>query len=160
MLEMGIAVARVDAHGYVYGSIAANVEGQPAIGLIAHMDVIDSVPCMKMKAEIVKDYDGGAYRLQNGETLDPEVMGELRACAGKDLIVTDGNTILGADSEYPANFTVLGRIDQLERDMNKYQRRRYAWRQYIVPPRPVLPAPPPQPRRMGPPPEALPAGGE
>ena len=37
---MDIADARLDEHGYVYGSIPANAEGLPAIGLIAHMDVV------------------------------------------------------------------------------------------------------------------------
>ena len=100
MKEMGIADARIDEHGYVYGSIPANTDGQPAIGLIAHMDVIDAVPCQPMNAEIVKNYDGGVYTLKNGTTrLDPKEMPELKACAGKDLIVTDGNTILGADDK-------------------------------------------------------------
>ena len=40
MKAMGICDARIDEHGYVYGSIPANAEGLPAIGLIAHMDVV------------------------------------------------------------------------------------------------------------------------
>ena len=100
MKEIGITDARIDEHGYVYGSIPANVEGRPAIGLIAHMDVIDAVPCQPMNAEIVKNYDGGVYTLKNGMTkLDPAEMPELKKAAGKDLIVTDGNTILGADDK-------------------------------------------------------------
>ena len=99
MKEMGIADARIDEHGYVYGSIPATAEGQPAMGLIAHMDVIDAVPCAPMNAEIVQGYDGGVYTLKNGDALDPAAMPELKACAGKDLIVTDGNTILGGDDK-------------------------------------------------------------
>ena len=38
MKGLGIADARVDENGYVYGSIPASAEGLPAIGLIAHMD--------------------------------------------------------------------------------------------------------------------------
>lgn len=44
MRAMGIADARLDAWGYVYGSIPATCEGMPAIGLIAHMDTSDAVP--------------------------------------------------------------------------------------------------------------------
>ena len=44
MKALGLEDARVDAHGYVYGSIPANAPGQPAIGLIAHMDTVDNVP--------------------------------------------------------------------------------------------------------------------
>ncbi len=41
MKGLGIDDARVDEHGYVYGSIPENAPGLPAIGLIAHMDVAD-----------------------------------------------------------------------------------------------------------------------
>ena len=49
MRALGIANARVDDHGYVYGSIPATDESMPAIGLIAHMDVVDCVPCVPMR---------------------------------------------------------------------------------------------------------------
>ena len=45
LLAIGVKDARVDEFGYVYGSIPANCEGQPSIGLIAHLDVVDDVPC-------------------------------------------------------------------------------------------------------------------
>ena len=99
MKALGIADARMDEFGYVYGSIPANVENQPAIGLIAHMDVVDCVPCTPMNARIVKNYDGKALTLESGDVLDPELYKGLKACAGKDLIVTDGRTILGADDK-------------------------------------------------------------
>ena len=42
--DMGVADARMDGHGYVYGSIPAKGDaGKPAIGLIAHMDTSDAV---------------------------------------------------------------------------------------------------------------------
>ena len=41
MKAMGISDAHIDAHGYVYGTIPANREGQSVIGLIAHMDTVD-----------------------------------------------------------------------------------------------------------------------
>ena len=99
MKGLGIADARMDDNGYVYGTIPANAEGQPAIGLIAHMDTVDGVPCMPMNASIVENYDGGVVTLKNGLTIDPAVYGGLKNCKGKDLIVTDGNTLLGADDK-------------------------------------------------------------
>ena len=59
MKNLGIADARIDEHGYVYGSIPANIEGAPAIGLIAHMDTADDAPAMPMKAHIAYHYQGG-----------------------------------------------------------------------------------------------------
>ena len=99
MKAMGIADARIDEYGYVYGSIPANAEGLPAIGLIAHMDVVDSVPSAPMNASVVENYDGGPLTLKNGLILDPAVFPEVAGAKGKHLIVSDGNTSLGADDK-------------------------------------------------------------
>ncbi len=99
MKAMGISDARVDEHGYVYGSIPENAPGLPAIGLIAHMDVVDCVPSAPMKASIIENYDGGPVTLANGLVLDPAVFPEVAKAKGKRLIVTDGNTSLGADDK-------------------------------------------------------------
>ncbi len=99
MRAMGIADARIDEHGYVYGSIPANTEGLPAIGLISHMDVVDCVPSAPMNASIIENYDGGPVTLKNGLVLDPAVFPEVAGARGKRLIVTDGNTSLGADDK-------------------------------------------------------------
>ena len=99
MRGMGIADARIDENGYVYGSIPATAENYPAIGLIAHMDTVDEVPVVPMNARIVENYDGGAVRLEGGDLLDPADFPDLKARAGKDLIVTDGKTLLGADDK-------------------------------------------------------------
>ena len=99
MLEMGLSNVRLDEHGYLYAEISANAEGFPAIGLIAHMDTVDCVPVVPMNARIVENYDGGDVLLAGGETLSPRDYPELAARAGKDLIVTDGKTLLGADDK-------------------------------------------------------------
>ena len=99
MLEMGLSNVRLDEHGYLYAEIPANAEGFPAIGLIAHMDTVDCVPVVPMNARIVENYDGGDVLLAGGETLSPRDYPELAARAGKDLIVTDGKTLLGADDK-------------------------------------------------------------
>ena len=99
MLEIGISDAHVDEYCYVYGTIPANAEGQPSIGLIAHLDVVDDVPCEPMNPRIVKNYDGSIIEVGNGVVLDPAQFKNLIPCVGKDLIVTDGNTILGADDK-------------------------------------------------------------
>ena len=99
MQAMGISDARLDEYGYVYGSIPATDDSLPAIGLIAHVDVVDCVPSAPMKARIVENYDGGAVTLENGLVLDPAVFPDVAKAKGKRLIVTDGNTSLGADDK-------------------------------------------------------------
>ena len=97
--KLGVADARLDEHGYVYGSIPANAGGLPAIGLISHMDVVDCVPSAPVVPAIIDDYDGGPVTLKNGLVLDPAVFPEVALARGKRLIVTDGNTSLGADDK-------------------------------------------------------------
>ena len=99
MQDMGMQDVRVDENGYVYGCIPANAENRPVIGLIAHMDTVDGVPVKPMHARIVENYDGEALQLDNGDWLDPALFPEIRSAKGKDLIVTDGNTLLGADDK-------------------------------------------------------------
>lgn len=100
MKALGIEDARIDEHGYVYGSIPANCERQPAIGLIAHMDTADDAPAQPMNARIVEHYDGKDVQLADGKSvLSPTLFPALREMAGQDLIVTDGQTLLGADDK-------------------------------------------------------------
>ena len=99
MLSMGLSNVRLDGHGYIYGEIPATAEGFPAIGLIAHMDTVDCVPSAPVNARIIENYDGGDVLLDGGETLSPADYPELLLRKGKDLIVTDGKTLLGADDK-------------------------------------------------------------
>ncbi len=100
MLAMGIADARIDADGYVYGSVPANCEGMPAIGLIAHMDTSDAVPGGPIHHRTLH-YEGGDIVL-NAEKNIVMRAADFPALAreiGNDLIVTDGTTLLGADDK-------------------------------------------------------------
>jgi len=99
MVELGLTDVRMDENGYVYGCVPATAEGKPVIGLIAHMDTVDAVAAVPMNARVVENYDGGAITLANGMVMDPATFPEIVSAKGKDLIVTDGNTILGADDK-------------------------------------------------------------
>ena len=97
MREMGVQDARMDENGYVYGSIPA--KGAPdatAIGLIAHMDTSDAVPGAT-RPQVIPSYYGGVIRLQNGT----EISGFdfLPGLKGQELIVTSGDSVLGADDK-------------------------------------------------------------
>ena len=100
MISMGISEGRMDEHGYVYGCIPAKgVEGKPAIGLIAHMDTAPSVPGGPVKPRIIRQYDGGDICLKEGLTMTADEDDFLPELAGMDIIVPDGNTLLGADDK-------------------------------------------------------------
>ena len=101
MKEMGLSSVRQDEHGYVYALLPANVSGQSAIGLIAHMDIVDDAPALPMKAHIVENYQGGDIVMDEAgrNILSPSVFPSLLSAVGKDLVITDGNTLLGADDK-------------------------------------------------------------
>lgn len=99
MKALGIADARMDEHGYVYGSIPEKGKGGPTIGLIAHMDTSPSVPGGPVKPRIIENYDGGEILIAKGLTITLEEAPFLPEYTGMDLIVSDGNTLLGADDK-------------------------------------------------------------
>ena len=96
MQELGIADARVDEHGYVYGAIPAKGDHPARVGFIAHMDTSDAVKG-PTHPRMVKNYDGGAITLENGVVIDR--FDFLPGLKGQDLIVTDGTSVLGADDK-------------------------------------------------------------
>ena len=98
--EIGISDARIDENGYVYGFLPASAghENDPAIGLIAHMDTSPDVSGKNVCASIVR-YTGEDLALANGEVLSAARFPSLGDYVGKDLIVTDGTTLLGADDK-------------------------------------------------------------
>ena len=100
LLEIGVADARVDEHGYVYGSIPANCEGMPSIGFIAHMDTASDAPGENIKAKMI-EYKGGDILLneEQGISLRLEDYPYVAELSGQRLIVTDGTTLLGADDK-------------------------------------------------------------
>ena len=99
MLAMGIADARMDADGYVYGTVPGD-PSLPTIGLIAHMDTAPGCSGADIKAKIVA-YNGGDICLneKQGIFMSPEDFPSLHNHHGKHLIVTDGTTLLGADDK-------------------------------------------------------------
>ena len=97
LLSLGLPDARMDEHGYVYGTIPAKgAEKRAAIGLIAHMDTSDGVKG-PTRPQIVKNYDGGPIRLRNGVVIDG--FSFLPGLKGQDLVVTSGDSVLGADDK-------------------------------------------------------------
>ncbi len=90
-------------HCYVYASIPASegCEGAPVLGFIAHMDTSPAVTGTNVCPRIVEAYDGKDIILNEKEkiVMRVEEFPELSKYQGQDLIVTDGNTLLGADDK-------------------------------------------------------------
>jgi len=102
MLDLGITDANMDENGYVFGTIEANIPDWrgPVIGFIAHMDLVRDVPFQNVNARVIENYDGQDIVLNEEEdiVLSPDEYDSLRNYVGKDLVVTDGTTLLGADN--------------------------------------------------------------
>ena len=99
MLKMGIADARIDEYGYVYGTVPGD-PSLPIIGLIAHMDTAPDISGANVRPRIVA-YHGGDVCLneKEGIYLRESEHPSLKNHIGKNLIVTDGTTLLGADNK-------------------------------------------------------------
>lgn len=100
--QMGLQNAHMNEQGYVYGWLPATpgCEGIPCVGLIAHMDTSPDAPGANIKPRIVH-YEGGDLVLNQEKhiVMRPAEFESLEKYIGKDLIVTDGTTLLGADDK-------------------------------------------------------------
>jgi tripeptide aminopeptidase len=81
-------------------TLPANTDKKiPTIGFIAHMDTSPDLTGKNVNPRIVKNYDGKDIPLNKDVTLSPVDFPEMLDYTGQDLIVTDGNTLLGADDK-------------------------------------------------------------
>lgn len=102
--EMGASEITYDReHCYVYASVPASegYEKAPVLGFVAHMDTSPAVSGANVKPRIVENYDGGDIVLNEKENIvfRTAEFPELAEYKGRDLIVTDGTTLLGADDK-------------------------------------------------------------
>ena len=97
--EMGASDVRLSEHGYVYATIEANTEKNvPSLGFVAHMDTAPAMSGRDVKARIVEKYAGGDIVLNEEKNIVMTVK-FMADCEGRDLIVTDGTTLLGGDDK-------------------------------------------------------------
>lgn len=97
--EIGLTDARQDESGYVYASLESNMERKvPTIGFIAHLDTSPDLDGKCTNPQIIK-YQGGDIKLNDQYTMTVEEFPFLKDLVGKELMVTDGTTLLGADDK-------------------------------------------------------------
>ena len=87
-----------ESTGCVYAFLPANDGTENAIGFISHMDTSPAAPCENVKPRVI-GYGGGDIALENGLVTDEARFPNLKNYVGKHLVVTDGNTLLGADDK-------------------------------------------------------------
>ena len=99
---MGLEEITLDDNGYLMATLPANTDAElPVVGFIAHLDTSPDMSGRHVSPRIVQKYDGGDIVLNadKGIVLSPAEFPELLHYVGHDLIVTDGNTLLGADDK-------------------------------------------------------------
>ena len=94
--SLGLEDAHMDEWGNVYGHLPGKGS---RIGLNAHMDTALEVTGANVKPHLIRKYLGGTIKFANGLEMSPEQFPILNNHIGHDLVVTDGNTLLGADDK-------------------------------------------------------------
>lgn len=100
--QLGLSDISLDDNGYLMATLPSNCDKQlPTIGFIAHLDTSPDMSGHHVSPRIVEKYDGGDIVLnaEKNIVLSPEQFPELLDYKEQDLIVTDGNTLLGADDK-------------------------------------------------------------
>lgn len=96
LLSLGLNDAHMDEWGNVYGHLPGKGS---RIGLNAHMDTALEVTDTDVKPHMIRNYQGGKIQYANGLVMTPVEFPNLLKHKGHDLIITDGNTLLGADDK-------------------------------------------------------------
>lgn len=100
--ELGLSDISLDSNGYLMATLPSNCDKQvPTIGFIAHLDTSPDMSGHHVSPRIIEKYEGGDITLNADKkiVLSPSQFPELEDYKGQALIVTDGNTLLGADDK-------------------------------------------------------------
>ncbi|ABS41192.1 peptidase T [Clostridium botulinum A2B3 87] len=99
---IGLKDVSVDESGYVMATLESNIDKKvPAIGFIAHMDTSPDLSGTNINPRIVEKYDGQDIVLNKEKNIVLKIneFPEILEYKGQDIVVTDGNTLLGADDK-------------------------------------------------------------
>lgn len=102
LLELGIADAHLDDHGYVYATIPSNTSKKvPVICFCAHVDTSSDSSGANVKPIIHKNYDGSDIVLPDdpSQIITTNEHPYLLKKIGEDIITASGTTLLGADDK-------------------------------------------------------------
>jgi len=94
--ELGLSDAFMDEYGVVYGHLPG--EGDK-IGFNSHVDTALEVTGTNCQPKIIEKYDGKDIKLNEKYVLSAKQFPNLLKCVGKDLVVTNGESLLGADDK-------------------------------------------------------------
>jgi tripeptide aminopeptidase len=102
MLQMGIADAHLDEHGYVYGTLPSNSQKQvPTICFCSHVDTAPDCSGTNIVPILHTNYQGQDIVLphDNTQIISPNKHKYLNQLIGHDIITASGLTLLGSDDK-------------------------------------------------------------
>lgn len=97
--QMGYQDAYLDDLGYTYLKIEKNKDGMTPIGFVSHVDTSFDAPGHPVNPRVIENYQGDDIKLNDSLSMHPKQFPSLNHVIGDDIIVTDGNTLLGADDK-------------------------------------------------------------
>jgi tripeptide aminopeptidase len=102
LLQLGLADAHMDAHGYVYATIPANSNQEvPVVCFCSHVDTAPDCSGANVKPILHENYDGRPIILPDDpmQVITVEKYPYLSEKIGDDIITASGNTLLGSDDK-------------------------------------------------------------
>ena len=100
--QLGLKDISLDDNGYLMATLPSNIDKKvPTIGFISHLDTSPDMSGRHVSPRIVENYDGKDIVLdaEAGVVLSPDNFPDLKDYVGQSLIVTNGQTLLGADDK-------------------------------------------------------------
>ncbi len=95
--EIGVSDSYQDEFGIIYGKVPNGKE--KTIGLIAHMDTAPTISGQITNTRLIEKYDGSIIKLNDKYSMGEEDFPVLKTVIGEDLLVTDGEHLLGGDDK-------------------------------------------------------------
>ena len=99
--NIGIDNAYIDEHCYVYAFIPSNTSSTKTVGLIAHLDTATEMSGKNVNPQIIDNYNGEDIVLNKEQNIImyAKDFPKLKNQIGKQIVTTDGTTLLGADDK-------------------------------------------------------------
>jgi len=106
--ELGLEDVELDENCYLMATLPSTIPDDdplsaklPIIGFLAHIDTSPDVSGENVKPQFIPSYDGGDIVLpgDSSQVITVEMNPPLKQYVGKEIITTDGTTLLGADDK-------------------------------------------------------------
>ena len=96
--EMGLDNINLSSYGVLTARLKGNGD-YPKIGWICHLDTADISLSETVHPFLVENYHGEEIKQKNGKRITTETNPELKKHIGKDILFSDGTSVLGADDK-------------------------------------------------------------